>query len=54
MNGALFLLRALELGLSVADLEYISLGTVYDMITEKGYDESGYIRQARQSDFDRF
>lgn len=54
MNAALFTLRALEIGLSIADLEKVTIGMVYDMITEKSFDENGYIRRATQKDFDRF
>ena len=54
INAALFTLRALEIGLSAADLEKLSVGMVLDMITEKSYDEHGYIRAATQADMDRF
>lgn len=54
MNASLLVLRALEAGLSVADLDYLSVGMVYDIFTEKSYDEHGYIRKATQKDFDRF
>lgn len=48
------MLRALEAGLSVADLDYLSVGMVYDIMTERSYDDSGFIRKATQKDFDRF
>ena len=54
MNTALFVLRAVEIGLAVADLEKLSVGMVYDIFTEKSFDENGYIRAATQKDFDRF
>lgn len=54
MNASLLILRSLEAGLSVADLEYLSVGMVYDIMTEKSYDDNGYIRHATQKDFDRF
>ena len=54
VNTALYLLRAIELGLSAADLELITVGMVYDMLTEKSYDETGYVREATQKDFDGF
>ena len=54
MNASLYLLRALEAGLSVADLDEISMGMVYDIMTESSYDENGYVRWATQRDFDRF
>ena len=54
MNAALFTLRALEIGLSIADLKHVTIGMVYDMSTEKSFDEDGYIRRATQKDFDMF
>ena len=54
MNASLYLLRALEAGLSVADLDEISMGMVYDIMTESSYDEHGYVRWANQKDFDAF
>lgn len=54
MNASLLMLRALEAGLSVADLDYLSVGMVYDIMTERSYDDSGFIRKATQKDFDRF
>lgn len=54
---ALFLLRCVELGLSMSDLEELDMGMVVDMMTEKGNDDFEYkpiARKAEQSDFDRF
>lgn len=38
----LFLLRAAQIGLSMADLDLISVGTVYDMIIEHQNDDYEY------------
>lgn len=38
----LFLLRAAQIGLSMADLDLISVGTVYDMIIERQNDDFEY------------
>ena len=46
MTTALFLLRCTELGLSMADLDELDLGMVFDMFTEKSNDAV--------EDFDRF
>lgn len=54
MNASLFVLRCIEAGLSVADLEYLTVGMVFDIFTERSYDDSEYIRKASQKDFDRF
>lgn len=48
------MLRAIQLGLSVADLDLITFGQLMDLIVESDYDESGYVRQANQADFDNF
>ena len=54
MNTALCVLRALQIGLSIADLELLSYGMVMDMLTEYGNDQCHYDRVADQADFDRF
>jgi hypothetical protein len=53
----LFLLRCLEVGLSLSDLDLLTIGFVLDIWTEKGNDGEDYgptVRAANQSDFDRF
>lgn len=50
----LFLLRCVQLGLSMADLDLLTMGMIYDMFTEQANDEEKYEEQATQSDFDRF
>lgn len=55
MTTPLFLLRCVQLGLSMADLDLLSIGLVNDMFTEKendGYD--GWHEVAGQADFDNF
>ena len=55
MNTALYLLRCVQLGLSIADLELLEIGTVYDMFTEAANDDwTGWRQKATQADFDRF
>ena len=52
---ALYLLRCAELGLSLADLELLDMGMIYDMFTEKSNDDwKGWRQVATQTDFDRF
>lgn len=53
-NTALFMLRCLELGISIADLDLITIGMVNDMWTEKANDTVKYDRIATQADFDAF
>lgn len=55
MNTALFLLRCVQLGMSVADLELLEIGMVYDMFTEATNDEwDGWCQKATQADFNKF
>ena len=49
----MFLLRCVQLGLSMQDLEYISIGTVFDMITEKDNDDYEYPYVATDEDIAR-
>lgn len=54
MTTPLFLLRAIQLGISLADLELLTIGMVNDMYTEQLNDEVKYPVLATQQDFDRF
>lgn len=45
-NGAIFMLRCAELNLSIADLDDMTVGMVFDMITEKGNDHIKYDKKA--------
>lgn len=54
MTTPLFLLRAVELGLSIIDLDLLTIGLVNDMYTEKANDDWKYKEVATQEDFDRF
>lgn len=54
MTTALFLLRVYQAGLSIADLDELEAGTVFDIMTEAANDEVKYTPLADQEDFDRF
>lgn len=54
MTTALFLLRAVQMGLSIADLDGLEYGMVVDMMTESSNDEAKYSYIATQEDFDRW
>lgn len=54
MTTALFLLRAAQIGVSLSDLEGLSMGMVLDMYTEAMNDQEEYPVLATQEDFDRF
>lgn len=54
MNTALFLLRAIQLGLSINDLEHLEYADVMDLMIESGNDHCEYRELAGQEDFDKF
>ena len=54
MSVALFLLRCTELGLSMQDLDCLTIGMVNDMYTEKSNDNYEYKIVATQDDFNKF
>lgn len=54
VSTALFLLRCVELGLSLSDLDEITIGMVFDMFTEKSNDDVEYDQVATQEDIDNF
>lgn len=54
MTTPLFLLRAVSLGISVSDLDLLTIGLVLDMCTENANDRSNYREMAQQDDFDKF
>lgn len=55
MNTAVYLLRCFQLGMSIADLDSISVGMATDILTEAGNDNfDGYRPLADQKDFDAF
>lgn len=55
MTTPLFLLRCVQLGISISDLDLLTIGLVNDMYAENENDEyKGYTQLATQNDFDRF
>ena len=54
MTTPLFLMRSVEIGVSIADLDLLTVGLVIDMWTEKANDGVKYKRVAAQEDFDKF
>ncbi len=54
MTTPLFLLRCVELGISIRDLDLLTIGLVLDMWSEKANDNVAYSKVATQEDFDRF
>lgn len=54
MTTPLFLLRCVEVGISIQDLDLLTIGIVLDMWTEKANDDMRYEQVAQQEDFDKF
>jgi len=54
MTTPLFLLRCVQIGLSIRDLDLLTIGMVNDMYAESGNDDCKYARLASQEDFDAF
>ena len=54
MTTPLFLLRCVQLGISIRDLNLLTIGMVNDMYTESGNDEYKYPLLADQEMMDRF
>lgn len=54
MTTGLFLLRCVEMGVSLRDLDLVSVGAILDMWIEKGNDTYKYPLQAGQAQFDAF
>ena len=54
MSTALYLLRCVEMGLSIQDLDLLEIGMVWDMFTESSNDDYQWAYKATQADFDAF
>ena len=54
MTTPLFLLRCVQLGLSMADLDMLSIGLINDMYVESRTDDCKYAELATQENFSRF
>lgn len=54
MTTPLFLLRCLQIGLSLRDLELVTEGMVIDMANERANDDAEWEEEATQEDYDRF
>lgn len=52
LNTPLYLLRVVQLGISISDLELLSIGLVNDMFIEYNNDDYEYARKATQEDID--
>ena len=54
MTTALFLLRCVQVGLTMSDLDDLTIGLVDDMFTESLNDDFNDPILANQDDFDKF
>ena len=54
LNTPLFLLRCCQVGISIRDLDLLTVGMVMDMFTEQQNDSYKYPRMATQEDFNKF
>lgn len=54
MTTPLFLLRCVQIGLSISELDLLTIGTVNDMYAEMSNDDYGYAEIATQEQMDRF
>ena len=53
MTASLFILRAIEMGLSLSDMDLLSMGEITDLMIEKINDSYEYPYVATQADIDR-
>ena len=54
MTTALFILRCVEIGISISELDLLTIGMVLDIWTEKSNDSVKYSKVAGQAEFDKF
>ena len=54
MTTALFLLRCVEIGLNISELDLLTIGMVLDIWTEKANDGVKYSKVAGQDEFYKF
>ncbi len=54
MTTPLFLLRCVQIGLSLSDLDLLTIGMVNDMFIERDNDEYNYPIKATQAQMDAF
>lgn len=54
MTTPLFMLRCLQIGLSLRDLDLVTEGMVIDMANERANDDAEWEEVATQEDMDKF
>ena len=54
MTTPLFLLRCVQIGIHISELDLLTIGMVNDMYAESRNDDYNYREVATQSDYDNF
>ena len=54
MTTPLLLLRAVQLGVHISEMDLLTIGTINDLYTEMQRDEEPHDQIASQDDMDRF
>ena len=54
MTTPLFLLRCVQIGLTLSDLDLLTIGMVNEIFIENDNDDATYHYKATQDDFNRF
>lgn len=54
VNAMTYLLRCKQMGLSIDELDYLTCGMVWDMLTEQSNDDYDYPLVAGQKEFNEF
>lgn len=54
MTVGLLLLRCLQVGISMQDLDLLDIGMIYDIIIERSNDDCEWYDLPTQEDFDKF
>ena len=54
MTTPLLLLRAVQLGIQIGEMDLLTIGTINDMYCEMQRDEEPHAQLASQDDMDRF
>lgn len=54
MTTPLFLLRCKQLGLSMTELDLLTIGLINDMFNERANDDFDYYEYGNQADMDAF
>ena len=54
MTTPLLLLRAVQLGVHISEMELLTIGTLLDMYSEMKRDDEPHTALAGQEDFDKF